>query len=430
VTKMKKILIISYFFPPCNLTASQRVSSWAKHLNKSGYYPIVITRKWERHIKSFQDCHYPTSAGVDIKKHNHYEVHYTPYKANLRDRLHTKNKFSLLKRFLSLFEIVFQNFWFSACPFSNIYDHANVLIQEKQDISAIIVSGNPFVQFRFGYRLNKSFNIPWVADYRDAWTTSTINNIGNNKINSLINKYHRFFEKKWIKTASLITASSGPIGNSISKITGVPFTAIFNGFEPSDFKDYASIEKNTDFFQVAYIGTLYSGQDISIFIEAFKQFIDKTQAKAKIIFPGLDLDKTQKNRIEKLMMGYDNFYETSPRIPKSEILKIEKSSHLLLHVAWKGYDGIIASKIYEYIGSGTNVLVVPGDQGSIDQIVKEAKCGSIFNDSEPTFDFLCDEYEKFKNCRISESPINKASQQFTRENQAKELAKLINNILK
>ena len=105
-----------------------------------------------------------------------------------------------------------------------------------------------------------------------------------NKINSLINKYHRFFEKKWIKTASLITASSGPIGKSISKITGVPSSAIFNGFEPSDFQDYESTQKNKNFFQIAYIGTLYAGQDISIFIEAFKKFIDQTKAKTKICF--------------------------------------------------------------------------------------------------------------------------------------------------
>jgi hypothetical protein len=128
------------------------------------------------------------------------------------------------------------------------------------------------------------------------------------------------------------------------------------------------------------------------------------------------------------MVGYEHFYETSSRIPKSDILKIEKSSHLLLHVAWKGFDGIIASKIYEYIGSGTNVLVVPGDEGSIDKIVNEAKCGSIFNDSESTFDFLCDEYKKFKQNRIEASSLNKSSEKFTRENQAKELAKLINSI--
>ena len=415
---------------PCNLTASQRAYSWAKYLNKFGYYPIIITRKWERKIKSFKDCHYPTSDGVDIERHDHYEVHYTPYKANLRDRLHIQDRFRMLRRFLSLFEIIFQNFSFSACPSSNIYFHADEIIQENSNISAIIVSGNPFIQFRFGFHLNKNHNIPWLADYRDAWTTSTINNIGEINFNFLINKYHRYFEKKWIKTASLITASSEPIGNSISKITGVPSSAIFNGFEPTDFNDYEHIEKNKNFFQVAYIGTLYSGQDISIFIEAFKQLIDKSKAKAKIMFPGLDLDTKQKKRIEKLMMGYENFYETSSRIPKSEILKIEKSSHLLLHVAWRGYDGIIASKIYEYIGSGTNVLVVPGDEGSIDQIVKESKCGSIFNNSEQTFDFLCDKYEKFKQNKIETSTVNKASEQFTRENQTKELSKRINNILK
>ena len=429
MTKVKKILIISYFFPPCNLTASQRVSSWAKHLNQSGYYPIVITRKWERHIQSLKDCHYPTSEGVHIEKHADFEVHYTPYKTNLRDRLHVKNKFNVLKRFLSLTEIVFQNFSFSACPFSNIYDYANELIKEKQDISTIIVSGNPFIQFRFGYKLNKRYKIPWVADYRDAWTTSTINNIEGNKIHSILNNYHRFFEKKWIKTASLITASSEPIGRSISQITGVQSIPLFNGFEPSDFKDFECVVKNSDFFQIAYIGTLYTGQDISIFIDAFKKFIDKTKAKAKILFPGLDLDEIQKKRIDTLLMGYEEYYKTSSRIPKSEILKIEKSSHLLLHVAWKGFDGIIASKIYEYIGSGTNILVVPGDQGSIDEIVTEAKCGSIFNESEPTFKFLCQQYEKYNQNKIDISYVNKSSEKFTRENQAKVLARLIDRIL-
>ena len=61
----------------------------------------------------------------------------------------------------------------------------------------------------------------------------------------------------------------------------------------------------------------------------------------------LDLDKNQKGRIEKHLAGYEKFYQSSSRIPKTEILKIEKESHLLLHIAWKGQQGIIASKIYE-----------------------------------------------------------------------------------
>jgi glycosyltransferase involved in cell wall biosynthesis len=333
------------------------------------------------------------------------------------------------KKSLTLLENILQNFWLKICPHNNFKKELEKVIKNN-NIKAIIISGGPFIQFKLGYHFKKKYGIKWIADYRDAWTTSTINNIEGSIIKSLINKYHRFFEKKWIKTASRITASSGPIGSSISKITGVTSTVIFNGFEPSDFQGYEHIEKNKKFFQVAYIGTLYSGQDISIFIDAFKKFVDETKANAKIIFPGLDLDLTQKKRVEKLMIGYDNFYETSLRVPKSEIIRIEKSSHLLLHIAWKGFDGIIASKIYEYIGSGTKIIVAPGDNGSIDKIVRETKSGSIFNDSDSTFNFLCNQYEKYKQNKLDYSSLNKFSEQLTRKNQAKELAKQINEIIK
>ena len=63
--------------------------------------------------------------------------------------------------------------------------------------------------------------------------------------------------------------------------------------------EYKSVMKQNDFFQIAYIGTLYAGQDVSIFLNAFKKFIDETKAKAKVLFPGLDLDQHQKARIEK-----------------------------------------------------------------------------------------------------------------------------------
>ena len=430
MTKLKKILIISYFFPPCNLTASQRVSSWAKYLNKSGYFPIIITRKWEKHIKTFKDCHYSTTPALLIEKNEKYEVHFCPYNANFRDRLHTKNKMSYLKKTLSFFEIIFQNFLFNFCPFSNMYYHADDLIKQNPEIKAILVSGNPFIQFRFAYHLNKKYQIPWIADYRDAWTTSTINNIQNNKIHEVINRYHHFFEKKWIKSASLITASSDPIGKSVSKITGVDSFPIYNGFEPNDFLECKSVMKQNDFFQIAYIGTLYAGQDVSVFLTAFKKFIDEVKAKTKILFPGLDLDQDQKGRIKKIMTGYEAYYQTSSRIPKSEILEIEKSSHLLLHVAWKGHDGIIASKIYEYIGSGSKIVIAPGDNGSIDEIVKKSNSGFVFNDIQTTFDFLCKEYENFVNGKIEFNKKNNESFQFTRKNQTLMLAKLINRIIK
>ena len=112
--------------------------------------------------------------------------------------------------------------------------------------------------------------------------------------------------------------------------------------------------------------------------------------------------------------------------PKKEIFKIEKQSHFLLHVAWKGHEGIIASKIYEYIGSGSKIIIVPGDNNSIDKIVNTSKSGKIFNNIESTFDFLCKEYDHFINNINTIVNQNETSLQFSRENQTKKLGKILN----
>ena len=70
--ELKKVLVLSYFFPPCNLTASQRSLGWAKYLNKFGFYPIFITRNWEHHINGPEDMHH--HSGNEIINEQ-YETH-------------------------------------------------------------------------------------------------------------------------------------------------------------------------------------------------------------------------------------------------------------------------------------------------------------------------------------------------------------------
>jgi len=427
---MQKVLIISYFFPPCNLTASQRAYSWAKHLNKFGFYPIIVTRKWEKHVRSYVDCHYATSDGDLVEKHDNYEVHYCPYSPNLRDRLHTSGKLFLIKKFLSLLELILQNINIKFCSFNNIYVKADELLNTQQEISAIIISGNPFIQFKFGYKLHKKHGIPWIADYRDAWTTSTIANTVNNPIKKLLNFYNQYFEKKWVSSASFVTASSDPIAESVSKLVNVSQKAIYNGYDPEDFESIKSINSTTQHFQIAYIGTLYDGQKIEIFVDAFKKFIDQLNPNCTLLFPGLEIDKIQHQRITELLHGYEKYYTTTGRIDRKEILNIEKESHILLHIAWPGYEGIVASKIYEYIGANRKILVVPGDNSTIDKIVKESKAGVILNNMQDTFEFLCNEYEKF-----IVNPDNfvlnskNSSDKFTRKHQTSELGSLLKTII-
>jgi hypothetical protein len=61
---------------------------------------------------------------------------------------------------------------------------------------------------------------------------------------------------------------------------------------------------------------------------------------------------------------------------------------LLLYPAWKGFNGIIPSKIYEYISSGTHTLVAPSDNGEVEKILLKSGCGTITNTVDETFNFF------------------------------------------
>ena len=98
---MREVLIISYFYPPCTLTAAQRPAGWLKYLPQFGYKPIVITRNWDVTLSKPEDQLKNAGSQLYIEKSETHEVHYLPYRASLRDRLFN-SKNSLLKLILRL----------------------------------------------------------------------------------------------------------------------------------------------------------------------------------------------------------------------------------------------------------------------------------------------------------------------------------------
>ena len=357
-------------------------------------------------------------------------MYYLPYRANLRDKIYVKfgeQKYSAIRKSLTFFELLFQHFFTFAIPYSNMFHFAEEFLRKDKGVKKVIVSGNPFVTFKIGFNLFKEFDVKWIADYRDAWSTSEINFTHRPFIFKVINLLDKYFEKKWMSTALHITASSSPIGKQITTLTKVKSDAIYNGFIPKDFEGINSDKYES--FTITYVGTLYDGQRIEIFCSAFKKLIDSTPGiRAKIYFPGLAFYKDQSERIFKIMKGYESYFECTPRMERTKVLEIEKRSHLLLHVAWDVH-GVIASKIYEYIASGTFILVTPSYHSSMQEIVEASGCGICTDTEEETFAVLQPEYENFLKgqWRTNNTSSGKV-QQFSRENQAKHLADILDSI--
>ena len=381
---MKKVLIISYFFPPCNLTASNRIAGWEKHLPEFGIYPIIVTRNWTGSELTSEQRLTDSGSELRIEKKDHSEIHYLPYRASLRDRFFQKSGnnsvYRLLSKFLTFVGVFLQPLCMRAIPYHNLYFHAKSILKANSDVSTVLISGNPFEQFYFGYKLKKAFpRISWIADYRDDWTTSEV-------VKVPFRSFHRYFEKKWLSTASCFTTISPYYQSKISKLVNISGHTIYNGFDQLIENSHKT---SADSLVITYNGTLYETQKIEIFIEGLKLFIDANPyKKITLNMPGILFDQRQANRVLKNMEGYESHFFMTDRISKEEVIEIQKKSDLLLMVSHANIRGVTSSKIFEYISLQKPFIVCPNDHDVLEEIAIQSGLGKVMDSADDVVQYL------------------------------------------
>ncbi len=430
---MKKILIIAYFYPPCNLTAANRVYAWAKYLHKSGFRPIIITRNWDIHINVPEDSLLSTGQKIQIEKFEEYEVHYLPYHASIRDRVFAANRenrwIQQLSKLFTLIDVIGENFSNRFIPFANLYDYALNILKKDTDIKLLMVSGNPFVQFRFGYLLNKKLGIKWIADYRDAWYTQELS-AKRKGINWLIAQLQAFSEKKWIKSACCITSVSDLYTNRISAFVNKPGHTIMNGYHDVDLFPDAQPDKTK--FTLVYNGSLFDSQPIEPFINAIRRLLADSaiQLKIEVIFPGINYDMAQTKRVSKLIEGFTEAFILLDRLPHDRVIELQKKADLLLMFAYGNMKGIPSSKLYEYIGLRKPIVLYPNDHDIIEQTLKEVGCGYICQSEAELFELLKSLILAKQNNNSIRLVINEeAVAKYSREQQTAKLARLLSSVI-
>lgn len=431
---MKKILVLSYFFPPCNLTASQRIEGWVNYLSLFGYYPIVVTRNWDITINSPEDASISTGKEVKHVKRDNYEVHYVPYNASKRDEIFEKNRnkkyLQKLSKILTLKDLLLENSSNSAIPYANMYDYSRKIIKENPDIECAIISAKPFNQFKFGYLLNKEFGIKWIADYRDDWNTSELES-KNTGWMKYISKIQSKSEKKWVGSAEYITSISEIYTAKIAQFVQKRGVVILNGFDGIDLDEKLK-DSNPNQFRITYNGSLYPTQSIEPILKAIKKIASNHEIilNIQIHFPGLAFDKAQEKRVRDQMIGFESILYITDRIPKKEVILIQENSDLLLMVAHGSVKGVPSSKLYEYVGLKKQILLYPNDHDIIEQTLNDTGLGIICEDEHQIYTHLLNLILSKQNgtddvLKIDESKI----EFYSRKNQTAQLAKLLDEVL-
>jgi glycosyltransferase involved in cell wall biosynthesis len=395
-------------------------------LPENGYHPIVLTRNWTGEELTEEQRLTNSGSSVRLEKNENGEVYYMPYKSSWRDECFIKSQnnkaYSYLSKALTAMHLIFQNFTIYAIPYRNIYYQAKKIIRENREIKHLIISGNPFEQFFFGYLLKKEFqDLNWIADYRDDWTTSELIK-KRNFLNELIHSLEKISERKWTKSCSLVLSVSNHYSQKLSTFLSKRAFTIYNGF---DLDVKKSVINHTNDFFITYNGTLYESQPIEIFVNGFKEFIDNNpNINIHIFFPGLAISLNQKKRVEKLLSNYEKNYTITDRQPKKNVIDLQLQSEILLMVSHQNIKGVPSSKIFEYIGLKKQFIVCPGDNDVLEHIAKTSTLGVVLNTSIEVKNFLQKSLEKKLRGNVYE--FNElAIENFSVKNQVKILSTII-----
>jgi glycosyltransferase involved in cell wall biosynthesis len=443
---MKKVLILAYDFPPYISVGGLRPYSWYNYLNESNIYPIVITRQWSNSFGNYLDYIAPGVSSENIVEETEKGmIIRTPYIQNFANQLMLKHgnvKYKFIRRAITAY-YEFAQFLFLTGPKSSIYAAAHEYLK-KNKVDVIIATGDPFILFKYASKLSKKFKTPWISDYRDLWSQET--DIQNNFI---LKYWNTYFEKKIVKSSSLILTVSDFLKLKISSlIKHKKYKIIPNGYDPEAISNIKNIGQQTEFLSFAFVGTLYDWHPIRSFLSVFSSFI-KTHpdSKIKIYFYGINFycEDKYSNFNEFILAEFPHLkdhMEIYKKMSNEDLLKeLAKQNVMLL---FNDYS-LLGTKIFDYLGIGRTILfcyandpeanllkkkhhvVKEEDEANNklqEELINKTTAGYIIQDAKhlyKTLELLYDEFQK--NGSIKCTTVN--IENYSRKHRVKELAEII-----
>lgn len=430
---MKRALIITYYWPPCGGAAVQRWLKFAKYLRNYEWEPVVYTALDGEYPMLDPELEKEVPAGVEVLRQPVWEP-YSIYKQftgrkkeeNLKPEIVTETKKNPLAENLAIW--IRGNFFVPDARKYWVKPSVKFLQEylKKNPVDVIISSSSPQSVHLIALELNKQFNIPWLADFRDPWTQ--VDYFDQLKLTSFAESKHKRLEQEVLKKANVTTTVSWAWGKDFKGLGAKKVEVITNGYDVTDLPKERPVLDNK--FTVSHVGNLSKDRNHEVLFKALKSISEKVQGFSVDFSLQLigDVDASFKANIDKYgLMANTNFVGS---VSHSEAVKLTCASQslLLLLGATDKSQGRIPLKVYEYMAAQRPIIGVGPENSDVARIVKEAGAGEIvdFTDEAKLTSLLERYYKdyKFDNLGVD----NKGVEQYSRKNLTASLAKVLDDL--
>ncbi|MEN8224434.1 MAG: glycosyltransferase family 4 protein [Bacteroidota bacterium] len=373
---MKRLLILTYYWPPAGGPGVQRWLKFVKYLEGFGWRPYVLTVEDGTYSARDENLISEIPEGLEVFKTKSRDPFrfYNMLKGKKDGSvsvalINIDKKKSLLDR-LSMY--IRSNFFIPDArkgwiPYA--YREALRIIDEKH-IDLLVSTGPPHSTHLTALKIKKKTGIRWVADLRDPWTTVYYNDMlpRSGRTRSIDKKY----EDEVLQAADAVTVVSPGMQQEFNDRNG-NVQVVMNGFDMADMGNEHAGSMKDDKFRMTYTGNFKPNQHIPDIWDGICELIGEKEGfkeDFRLRFVG-NLDASVPEYFNS--KGLSDNLEILSYVPHAEVTRLMSASDLLLFVVPQSRNNklIITGKLFEYLASGTAVLSVGPEAGDAAEILKE-----------------------------------------------------------
>lgn len=434
-----KVLMIAYSFPPRGGGGVQRTLKFVKYLRLFDWEPVVLTVKSRQHelwddsmIEEIPEgvSTYRTFAVDPLNMYQYFKRWPAPRSFSHAGSTYGKDTGDLLRVMKDIVHCLSvpdtQIGWL---PFAVLKGKK---IIETENIDCLYSTSAPATAHLIALCLKRWKNLPWVADFRDAWEQHPFA-VYQWKLRL---KVEERLERAVLQTADRLVTVTSPIAEAMSRKNSQAvqnkFSVITNGYDENDFRDLPLANKTEpDKFTIVYTGSFYDLRTPRFFLEAMKRLlIEKPLLRDQIeaVFAGRWEEK------DKEMIGYmglEDVVKMKGYVTHDESLHLLNNGTALLLILVSNEVGVYTGKIFEYLAVKKPILALVPSSGIAADLIRETKSGIVVDseDVNAIKNAIFDMYSEYKKGTLAVRNNDSIIQQYERKNLTQQLATLFDGLI-
>jgi len=402
---MKKILLVSYSFPPIKAADSTLIFNFVKYLHLFNWSAAVLCAK--KTMGELTDASIASDLPKNVSVHSAYPI------GNII--IYIFQKLKIL------------SYTYSRIGWAPLAIREGKKILKKGNIDIIISRSTPIVSHLVALKLKSLSKLYWIASFSDPWTQSTYYSFPN----KIIKKIDEYLEKKVMLTADKIIVTTEQTKRLFlekykikDKIEVIP-----NSCDPLEFLIKTNRQKE-DKFVITYAGNFYGPRSPEPFFKALKLLSSEMDVDKKIKVKLIGKIKTTENLVSKYKL--EKVVQLIDIMPRKDVFEYLFNSDILLLIdaPSKQESVFLPSKLIEYINMRKPILAVVPTGASAD-VIRSTKTGTVvaLDDTEGIKNTIKDYYELYKMARLEIKPNWEEIKKYDAKNCAETLIKIAEKLI-